>query len=366
MLLDLADWMARHFTTLHLFQYITFRTIMAALTALSLSLLCGPWLINRLAALKAGQVVRSDGPQSHLSKAGTPTMGGVMILLAVTVSTLLWADLHNRYVWVVLAVMLSFGAVGFYDDYRKLMLKDSRGLASRWKYFWQSVFGLGAALFLYFTAPHAVGTAPVAETALFVPLFKHVAIPLGALFVVVAYFIVVGFSNAVNLTDGLDGLAIMPTVLVSGALGTFAYLAGNKVFSEYLGIPSIPGAGELSIYCGALAGAGLGFLWFNTYPAQVFMGDVGALAIGAALGCIAVIVRQEIVLLVMGGVFVLETASVMIQVASFKLTGKRVFRMAPIHHHFELKGWPEPRVIVRFWIISVVLVLIGLATLKVR
>ena len=366
MLLELADWMARHFTTLHLFQYITFRTIMAALTALSLSLLCGPWLINRLAALKAGQVVRSDGPQSHLSKAGTPTMGGVMILLAVTVSTLLWADLHNRYVWVVLAVMLSFGAVGFYDDYRKLMLKDSRGLASRWKYFWQSVFGLGAALFLYFTAPHAVGTAPVAETALFVPLFKHVAIPLGALFVVVAYFIVVGFSNAVNLTDGLDGLAIMPTVLVSGALGTFAYLAGNKVFSEYLGIPSIPGAGELSIYCGALAGAGLGFLWFNTYPAQVFMGDVGALAIGAALGCIAVIVRQEIVLLVMGGVFVLETASVMIQVASFKTTGRRVFRMAPIHHHFELKGWPEPRVIVRFWIISVVLVLIGLATLKVR
>ncbi|MBA2079347.1 MAG: phospho-N-acetylmuramoyl-pentapeptide-transferase [Rhodanobacter sp. 68-29] len=366
MLLDLADWMARHFTTLHLFQYITFRTIMAALTALAVSLLLGPALIRKLAALKAGQVVRSDGPQTHLSKAGTPTMGGVMILLAVTVATLLWADLHSRYVWVVLAVMLAFGVIGFYDDYRKLVLKDSRGLASRWKYFWQSLFGLCAALFLYYTAPHAVGNAPVAETALYLPLFKHVAIPLGVFFVVVTYFIIVGFSNAVNLTDGLDGLAIMPTVLVSGALGVFAYLAGNKVFSEYLGIPSIPGAGELSIYCGALAGAGLGFLWFNTYPAQVFMGDVGALAIGAALGCIAVIVRQEIVLLVMGGVFVLETASVMIQVASFKLTGKRVFRMAPIHHHFELKGWPEPRVIVRFWIISVVLVLIGLATLKVR
>ena len=367
MLLELADWMARHFTALHLFQYITFRTIMAALTALAMSLLCGPWLINRLAALKAGQVVRNDGPQTHLVKAGTPTMGGVMILLSVSVATLLWADLHNRYVWVVLAVMLAYGAIGFYDDYRKLVLRDSRGLASRWKYFWQSVFGLGAALFLYYSAPAAVAAGlPVAETALYVPLFKHVVLPLGLLFVVVTYFMIVGFSNAVNLTDGLDGLAIMPTVLVSGALGVFAYLAGNKVFSEYLGIPSIPGAGELAIFCGALAGAGLGFLWFNTYPAQVFMGDVGALAMGAALGCVAVIVRQEIVLLVMGGVFVMETASVMIQVASFKLTGKRVFRMAPIHHHFELKGWPEPRVIVRFWIISVVLVLVGLATLKVR
>jgi phospho-N-acetylmuramoyl-pentapeptide-transferase len=360
MLLDLADWMARHFATLHLFQYITFRTIMAALTALAMSLLFGPAVIRKLAMLKAGQVVRTDGPQTHLTKAGTPTMGGVMILLSVAVSTLLWADLHNRYVWVVLAVTLGFGAIGFYDDYRKIVLRDSRGLASRWKYFWQSVFGLIAAWFLFHTAQIP------AETALYVPLFKQVAIPLGLLFVVLAYFMIVGFSNAVNLTDGLDGLAIMPTVLVSGALGVFAYLAGNKVFSEYLGIPSIPGAGELSIYCGALAGAGLGFLWFNTYPAQVFMGDVGALAIGAALAAIAVIVRQEIVLLVMGGVFVMETASVMMQVASFKLTGKRIFRMAPIHHHFELKGWPEPRVIVRFWIISVVLVLIGLATLKVR
>ena len=360
MLLELADWLARHFTAVHLFQYITFRTIMAALTALAMSLLFGPAVIRKLAQLKAGQVVRSDGPQTHLTKAGTPTMGGVMILLSVAIATLLWADLRNRYVWLVLAVTLGFGAIGFYDDYRKIVLRDSRGLASRWKYFWQSVFGLIAAWFLFHTAQLP------AETALYVPLFKQVAIPLGALFVVLAYFMIVGFSNAVNLTDGLDGLAIMPTVLVSGALGVFAYLAGNKVFSEYLGIPSIPGAGELSIYCGALAGAGLGFLWFNTYPAQVFMGDVGALAIGAALAAIAVIVRQEIVLLVMGGVFVMETASVMMQVASFKLTGKRIFRMAPIHHHFELKGWPEPRVIVRFWIISVVLVLVGLATLKVR
>jgi phospho-N-acetylmuramoyl-pentapeptide-transferase len=360
MLLELADWMARHFTPLHLFQYITFRTIMAALTSMAMSLLCGPALIRKLAALKAGQVVRKDGPQTHLSKAGTPTMGGVMILLSVAVATLLWADLNNRYVWLVLAVMVCFGAIGFYDDYRKLVLKDSRGLASRWKYFWQSVFGLASAWFLYHTAINP------AETALFVPLFKHVEIPLGVFFVVLTYFMIVGFSNAVNLTDGLDGLAIMPTVLVSGALGVFAYLAGNKVFSEYLGIPAIPGAGELSVFCGAMSGAGLGFLWFNTYPAQVFMGDVGALAIGAALAAIAVIVRQEIVLLIMGGVFVMETVSVMLQVASFKMTGKRIFRMAPIHHHFELKGWPEPRVIVRFWIISVVLVLIGLATLKVR
>lgn len=360
MLLELADWMARHFTALHLFQYITFRTIMAALTSMAMSLLFGPALIRKLAALKAGQVVRKDGPQTHLSKAGTPTMGGVMILLSVAVATLLWADLNNRYVWLVLVVMVCFGAIGFYDDYRKLVLKDSRGLASRWKYFWQSVFGLAAAWFLYHTAINP------AETALFVPLFKHVEIPLGVLFVVLTYFMIVGFSNAVNLTDGLDGLAIMPTVLVSGALGVFAYLAGNKLFSEYLGIPAIPGAGELAVFCGAMSGAGLGFLWFNTYPAQVFMGDVGALAIGAALAAIAVIVRQEIVLLIMGGVFVMETVSVMLQVASFKMTGKRIFRMAPIHHHFELKGWPEPRVIVRFWIISVVLVLIGLATLKVR
>lgn len=360
MLYELARWLSGDVGAFRLFQYITLRTILSALTALLISLALGPALIRRLSAQKAGQVIRSDGPQSHLSKAGTPTMGGTLIILAVVIATLLWADPFNRYVWVVLGVTLAFGAVGFYDDYKKLILKDSRGLPARWKYLWQSLFGLAAALTLYYTAD-----VPAA-TALFVPLFKTVALPLGFGFVVIAYLMIVGFSNAVNLTDGLDGLAIMPSVLVAVALGIFAYLSGNAVFSSYLDIPGIPGAGELAIYCGALAGAGLGFLWFNTYPAQVFMGDVGALAIGAALGCIAVIVRQEIVLLIMGGVFVVETASVMLQVASFKLTGKRIFRMAPIHHHFELKGWPEPRVIVRFWIISVMLMLIGLATLKVR
>jgi phospho-N-acetylmuramoyl-pentapeptide-transferase len=374
MLLELADLLKGHVSAFHLFQYLTFRTIMSTLTALAVSLLAGPAIIRKLAEVKAGQVIRSDGPQSHLTKAGTPTMGGALILGSIAAATLLWADLRNRYVWLVLATTLAFGAIGFYDDYKKLVLKDSRGLAARWKYFWQSVFGLGVACFLYFTADTP------AATTLYLPLIKQAQLPLappaewGALavwigaaaFIAVTYFIVVGFSNAVNLTDGLDGLAIMPSVLVATALGVFAYLAGNKVFSEYLGIPAIPGAGELAIFCSALAGAGLGFLWFNTYPAQVFMGDIGALAIGAALGCIAVIVRQEIVLLIMGGVFVMETASVMLQVASFKLTGRRIFRMAPIHHHFELKGWPEPRVIVRFWIISVVLVLIGLATLKVR
>lgn len=360
MLHELAEWLTPHISGFRLFQYLTFRAIMATLTALAVSLLVGPGMIRRLAELKAGQVVRQDGPQSHLSKAGTPTMGGALIIAAIVASTVLWADLHNRYVWLVIAVTLVFGAIGFYDDYKKLVLKDSRGLAARWKYLWQSVGGLGAALFLYYTAD-----VPAA-TQLYLPLFREVALPMGLLFVVVGYFMIVGFSNAVNLTDGLDGLAILPSVMVASALGVFAYLAGNAVFSNYLQIPAIPGSGELVIYCGALAGAGLGFLWFNTYPAQVFMGDIGALAIGAALGTIAVIVRQELVLLIMGGVFVIETASVMLQVASFKLTGKRLFRMAPIHHHFELKGWPEPRVIVRFWIISVVLVLIGLATLKVR
>jgi phospho-N-acetylmuramoyl-pentapeptide-transferase len=374
MLLELADLLKGYISGFHLFQYLTFRTIMSTLTALADSLLAGPAIIRKLTEVKAGQVIRSDGPQSHLTKAGTPTMGGALILGSIVTATLLWADLRNRYVWVVLGVTLAFGAIGFYDDYKKLIRKDSRGLAARWKYFWQSVFGLGVACFLYFTADTP------AATTLYLPLIKQAQFPLsptadvgtlavwigGIVFVAVAYLIIVGFSNAVNLTDGLDGLAIMPSVLVATALGVFAYLAGNKVFSEYLGIPAIPGAGELAIFCSALAGAGLGFLWFNTYPAQVFMGDIGALAIGAALGCIAVIVRQEIVLLIMGGVFVMETASVMLQVASFKLTGRRIFRMAPIHHHFELKGWPEPRVIVRFWIISVVLVLIGLATLKVR
>ena len=377
MLLELADLLKGSISGFHLFQYLTFRAIMSTLTALAVSLFAGPAIIRKLTAVKAGQVIRSDGPQSHLAKAGTPTMGGVLIIASIAVATLLWADLHNRYVWLVLGVTVAFGAIGFYDDCRKLVMHDSHGLPARWKYLWQSVFGLGVALFLYFTADTS------AATTFYLPLIKHAQVPLGyaahaatespwligtgaAIFIAVAYLIVVGFSNAVNLTDGLDGLAIMPSVLVSTALGVFAYLAGNRVFSEYLGIPAIPGAGELAIFCSALGGAGLGFLWFNTYPAQVFMGDIGALAIGAALGTVAVIVRQEVVLLVMGGVFVMETASVMLQVASFKLTGKRIFRMAPIHHHFELKGWPEPRVIVRFWIISVVLVLIGLATLKVR
>lgn len=360
MLLELAALLKSHFSGFNLFQYLTFRAIMAALTALAVSLIAGPAMIRKLAAIKAGQVIRTDGPQTHLVKAGTPTMGGALIIVAVAISTLLWTDLSNRYIWITLGVTVAFGAIGFVDDYKKLVLRDSRGLIARWKYLWQTIFGLIVALFLYRTA-----SSP-AETALYVPLFKDVIIPLGLLFIPLAYLMIAGFSNAVNLTDGLDGLAIMPTVLVSSALGAFAWLAGNAKFSAYLAIPYIPGAGELAIFCGAMAGAGLGFLWFNTYPAQVFMGDVGALAIGAALATIAVIVRQEIVLLIMGGVFVMETASVMIQVASFKLTGKRVFRMAPIHHHFELKGWPEPRVIVRFWIISVVLVLIGLATLKVR
>ena len=360
MLLELAHWLEGRFIGAGLFQYLTLRTILAALTALAVSLVLGPPVIRKLAQYKVGQQIRNDGPQSHFSKAGTPTMGGALILAAVAISTLLWADLRNRYVWIVLFVLMSFGLIGWIDDYRKLVLKNSKGLPAKWKYFLQSLFGIVAALWLYWTAD-----VPAA-TALIVPVFKSVSIPLGMMFPVVVYFWIVGFSNAVNLTDGLDGLAIMPTVLVAAALGVFAYVAGHSVFSHYLQLPHIPGAGELGIVCGSLAGAGLGFLWFNTYPAQVFMGDVGALAVGAALGAIAVIVRQGLVLVLMGGIFVVETLSVMAQVASFKLTGKRIFRMAPIHHHFELKGWPEPRVIVRFWIISVVLVLIGLATLKVR
>ena len=362
MLLELTRWLEQLQSLFGLFGYLTFRGILSALTALALSLWWGPAMIRKLAQYKGGQPIRSDGPQSHFSKAGTPTMGGALILMTVLASVLLWGDLRNRYVWLVLLVMLAFGAIGWWDDWIKIVRRDPNGMKSRTKYALQSLFGIAAGLFLYFTADPTVPAA----TTFFVPLLKHVAIPLGGLFVVVAYFWIVGFSNAVNLTDGLDGLAIMPTVLVACALGVFAYASGNAVFSNYLQIPQIPGAGELVIICAAIAGAGLGFLWFNTYPAMVFMGDIGALALGAVLGAIAVIVRQELVLVVMGGVFVIETLSVMIQVASFKLTGKRVFRMAPIHHHFELKGWPEPRVIVRFWIISVVLVLVGLATLKVR
>ena len=361
MLLELARIMQEFASFFALFNYITMRAILSALTALALTLMLGPWVIDRLARLKGGgQPIRSDGPATHFVKAGTPTMGGALILLTITLSTLLWGDLRNRYVWVLLFVLISFGAIGWYDDWIKIVKRDGNGIKARHKYALQSLFGLAAALFLYYTADVA------AATTLYLPLLKNFAVPMGLGFVVLAYFWIVGFSNAVNLTDGLDGLAIMPTVLVAAALGVFAYASGNAVFSQYLQIPAIPGAGELSIFCAAIAGAGMGFLWFNTYPAMVFMGDIGALALGAALGTIAVIVRQEAILLVMGGIFVNETLSVMIQVASFKLTGKRIFRMAPIHHHFELKGWPEPRVIVRFWIVSVILVLVGLATLKVR
>lgn len=360
MLFWLAEQLKEHVHGFAVFQYLTLRAILGVLTALGISLILGPWFIRRLSELKIGQSVRNDGPQSHLTKSGTPTMGGALILVAIFASTLLWSDLSNRYVWVVVVVTAVFGAVGWVDDYRKVAKKDSRGLPARWKYFWQSIAGVGAATFLYLTA----GTP--AETQLFIPFFKNVALDLGLFYIVFTYFVVVGTSNAVNLTDGLDGLAIMPCVMVAGALALISWIVSNVNFSNYLHIAYIPGAGELVVFCCAMVGAGLGFLWFNTYPATVFMGDVGALALGAALGVIAVIVRHEIVLFIMGGIFVLETVSVILQVASFKLTGKRIFRMAPIHHHFELKGWPEPRVIVRFWIITLMLVLIGLATLKIR
>ena len=350
-----------HVTGLHVFAYLTFRAILATASALGLSLVIGPALIAHLVRGQIGQVVRDDGPPTHLLKAGTPTMGGTLILVTTLVSTLLWAELSNRLVWTVLGVTFAFGLIGFYDDYLKLMVKNSKGLVPRWKYFWQSVAGLATAATLYYTA-----TEP-AETALFLPFVKSFHTPLTAFgFMLIAYLMIVGMSNAVNLTDGLDGLAIMPAALVASALGIFAYASGNAVYAHYLQIPEIRGAGELLIFCASLAGAGLGFLWFNSYPAQVFMGDVGALAIGAAIGVLAVIVRQGLVVLVMGGVFVLETASVILQVASFKLTGRRIFRMAPIHHHFELKGWAEPKVIVRCWITSLLLVLAGLATLKLR
>lgn len=360
MLLELSLWLKPYISGFNLFSYVTLRAILAALTALLVSLAVGPWMIRKLASYKVGQSIRDDGPKSHFSKAGTPTMGGSLIIAAVTSATLLWADLRNHYVWILLFVLISFGAIGFIDDYKKLILKNSKGLSAKSKYAAQSVFGAIAAYWLFVSAD-----VPQATT-LYLPFLKQFAWPMGIFFIVVAYFWIVGFSNAVNLTDGLDGLAIMPTVLVSSALGVFAYVAGHMVFAKYLGVPNIPGSAEVVIFCAALGGAGLGFLWFNSYPAMVFMGDVGALAIGAALGAVAVIVRQEAVLVLMGGIFVVETLSVMLQVASFKLTGKRIFRMAPLHHHFELKGWPEPRVIVRFWIISVVLVLLGLATLKVR
>jgi phospho-N-acetylmuramoyl-pentapeptide-transferase len=384
MLLELAQWLAQDVHAFNVFSYITLRAVMATLTALAISLVAGPLVIRKLAAYRIGQAVRDDGPKSHLTKAGTPTMGGALILVSIGITTLLWSDLSNRFVWIVLVVTLGFGIVGWVDDYRKVVHRNPRGLPARAKFFWQSVIGLIAAIYLAFaisvpSASHlvdlflswvgsgfAMDLPPKAD--LIVPFFKNIAYPLGVFgFITLTYLVIVGTSNAVNLTDGLDGLAIMPAVMVGGALGIFAYVAGNAVYSKYLLLPYIPGASELAVFCGALAGAGLGFLWFNTYPAEVFMGDVGALALGAALGTVAVIVRQEIVLFIMGGVFVAETLSVMIQVLYFKYSGgKRVFRMAPLHHHYELQGWKENQVVVRFWIISVMLVLFGLSTLKLR
>jgi len=361
MLLWLFQQIGQDIRAFNVFNYLTLRAVLATLTALTISFIVGPAVIRKLTALKIGQSVRDDGPQTHLVKAGTPTMGGALILVSVTVTTLLWGDLSNQYVWVALLTLVGFGVIGWVDDWRKVVEKNSRGLPSRWKYFWQSVIGLAVAVYLWNNA-----SLP-AHTELIIPFLKHATLSLSALvFIALTYFVIVGSSNAVNLTDGLDGLAILPTVMVASALAIFAYVAGNAVFSKYLGVPFVPGAGELAIFCAAMAGAGLAFLWFNAYPAEVFMGDVGALALGAALGVVAVIVRQEIVLFIMCGVFVVETLSVMVQVASFKLTGKRVFRMAPIHHHYELKGWKENQVVVRFWIISMMLVLIGLSSLKLR
>ncbi|MGH8277967.1 MAG: phospho-N-acetylmuramoyl-pentapeptide-transferase [Gammaproteobacteria bacterium] len=360
MLYLLAEYLTRYYSAFNVFSYLTFRGILGVLTALVLCFVLGPATIRRLRFLHVGQSVRSDGPHAHLVKAGTPTMGGSLILGVIIISTLLWANLANRYIWILIGVTVGFGLIGFADDYRKLTRKNSRGLPPAVKFLLQSILGLAVAVTLFMTHHSA------AEIEYTVPLLKHVAVNFGGFFIVITYFVIVGMSNAVNLTDGLDGLAIMPTVLVAGALAIFGYASGNFVFARYLTIPYLPGAGEIVVYCGALVGAGLGFLWFNAYPAQVFMGDVGALALGAAIGTLGVIVREEIVLFIMGGVFVMETGSVILQVGSYKLTGRRLFRMAPIHHHFELKGWPEPRVIVRFWIITVILVLIGLSALKVR
>ncbi len=360
MLLWLADYLSQYYIGFSVLNYLTMRGILGVLTALFIAMFIGPYMIEHLKYRQIRQSIRSDGPNTHLAKAGTPTMGGALMLIAILLSTLLWGDLSNRYIWVCIWVIGMFGAVGWIDDYRKVMAQSSRGLSARWKYFWMSLAGIGTALFLYNTA-----SAPQ-ELALNVPFFKHVSMDIGIFYLVLTYFVIVGTSNAVNLTDGLDGLAILPTVLIAGALSIFAYVSGHIGFAEYLHIPYIRGSGELIIFCGAIVGAGMGFLWFNTYPAQVFMGDVGSLALGASLGVIAVIIRQELVLVIMGGIFVAETLSVILQVVSFKLTGRRIFRMAPLHHHFELKGWPEPRIIVRFWIITVILVLIGLATLKLR
>lgn len=360
MMLLFGEWLSSIDASVLVVRYITLRAIFSAVTALIVCLVVGPFLIRWLANANVGQSVRDDGPQTHLVKAGTPTMGGAMIIVAVALSTLLWSDLSVKQVWIVLFVTIGFGAIGWVDDYRKVVMSNSVGLSAREKLFWQTLVSGVAVVVLYLTARDP------AELELIVPFFKDVALPMGLFFVPFAYLVIVGSSNAVNLTDGLDGLAILPSVLVAAGLGLIAYLAGHAVFADYLLIPNIEGSGELTIFCASLMGAGLGFLWFNTYPAQVFMGDVGALAIGASLGVVAIMVRQEFVLFIMGGIFVLEAVSVILQVGSFKLRGKRIFRMAPIHHHFELKGWPEPRIIVRFWIITVVLVLVGLSTLKLR
>ncbi len=384
MLLELTQWLAKDVRAFNVFAYITLRAVLATLTSLIISFIFGPMLIRWLTAKKIGQAVRDDGPQSHLIKAGTPTMGGALILISMTVSTLLWSELNNRFVWIVLAVTLGFGVIGWVDDWRKVVHGNPKGLSARKKFFWQSAIGLIAAVYLAFSVSAHDNTRFIdlfwawlqsgfsihlpARADLIVPFFKSVSYPLGVFgFIALTYFVIVGTSNAVNLTDGLDGLAIMPTVMVGAALGIFAYVAGHAGYSKYLLLPFIPGAGELTVFCGALVGAGLGFLWFNAYPAEVFMGDVGALALGAALGTVAVIVRQEILLFIMGGVFVAETLSVMVQVLYFKWSGgKRIFRMAPLHHHYELSGWKETQIVVRFWIITIMLVLFGLSTLKIR
>ncbi|TFY99728.1 phospho-N-acetylmuramoyl-pentapeptide-transferase [Ramlibacter rhizophilus] len=392
MLLSLSIWLqslSPEFGFLRVFQYITFRAVMAAMTALLIGIGAGPWVIRRLTELKIGQPVRDYAMQTHLVKSGTPTMGGVLILISIAISTLLWFDLANRFVWIVLIVTLGFGMIGWADDWRKVVRKDPEGMRSREKYFWQSVIGLIAAVYLVFSISESSNLRVVElffnwvvsgfdvdlppKAGLLVPFFKEVSYPLGVFgFVILTYLVIVGASNAVNLTDGLDGLAIMPVVMVGSALGVFAYVTGSAVYSRYLLFPYIPGAGELLIFCAAMAGAGLAFLWFNTYPAQVFMGDVGALALGGALGTIAIIVRQEIVLAIMGGVFVVEALSVMVQVMYFKYTkkrfgeGRRILKMAPLHHHFEKSGWKETQVVVRFWIITMLLCLVGLSTLKLR
>lgn len=367
MLLELTRYLAQDVKGFNVFNYITLRAVLATLTALIISFVVGPKMIKKLTQYKVGQAVRDDGPQTHLIKTGTPTMGGALILVAIALSTLLWADLHNRFIWVVLVTTLGFGAIGWVDDYRKVVHRNPKGLSAKAKIFWQSLIGIGVAIFLFKTA-----ASPI-ETTLIFPFFKNLALPLGFVgFLVLTYMVVVGSSNAVNLTDGLDGLAILPTVMVGSALGIFAYVAGHLYFSKYLGVPYVAGAGELMVFCAAMAGAGLGFLWFNAYPAEVFMGDVGALALGGALGVVAVIVRQEIVLFIMGGVFVVETFSVAMQVMYFKYTkyktgtGRRIFLMAPLHHHYEQKGWKETQVVVRFWIITMMLVLVGLSALKIR